>query len=261
MKIFLIALSAAFLLGCAKQERIPVNAQKSSVQVEKKQTSPDYWLSKENWTISDPFTELDENLWNAVNREENYNNELQAYSKSQANTEDGRLSLTAERHGTGYRSGLIDTKGKVSIHYGTIEFRAKLPLGKGFFPAVWLLPAEDKPLPEIDILESIGEPEVFMVQHWSEGDELRSRYDSLNLSEPESFHTYRLEWTEEKVTWKIDGKVRFESYKNIPDEPMYLTLNLAVGGDWPGSPDSSTPFPSAFVIDYVTITQTGGKPQ
>jgi beta-glucanase (GH16 family) len=148
-----------------------------------------------------------------------------------------------------YVSGLITTQPSFTQTYGYFEIRAKLPRGKGVWPAFWLLPADLSWPPEIDVMESVGDPsKVYAVYHSNaakiEGKEFRVT--------PDDFHTYAVSWTKDDIAWFIDGKeVRREKTPADMHKPMYMLANVASGGDWAGSPDASTPFPARYVIDYI----------
>ncbi|WP_404459449.1 family 16 glycosylhydrolase [Sutcliffiella horikoshii] len=204
---------------------------------------------------------LNNGIWEVLVREQNYNNELQYYHEDNVKVEDGTLKLTArnERKGSKeYTSGSIHTKNEFPILFGNIKIKAKFPHGKGLFPAIWLTPIDNsKYLPEIDIMEVIGsEPEIiFFVSHREdELGNLQSVHDSYTIEDHNEYHIYELNWTEEKIEWLIDGVVVFVIKDDIPVEPMKLMINLAVGGDWPGSPNDKSIFPADFIIDYVEIT-------
>jgi len=148
-----------------------------------------------------------------------------------------------------YMSGAITTQPSFSQTYGFFEMRARLPRGKGLWPAFWLLPLDQSWPPEIDVMESIGNPaQVFLNTHSTvtkqEGFERRIA--------PEEFHTFAVSWDPMNVIWYIDGR---ESGRQAtpPDmhKPMYMLANLAVGGHWPGAPDGSTRFPATYEIDFI----------
>jgi beta-glucanase (GH16 family) len=194
-----------------------------------------------------------------VDKGNNYNNELQYYKKNNIKIIDeilhivGKKESYKEHH---YTSGQINTLNKKHIKYGRIEIRAKHPAGKGFFPAIWLLPVDQsKGLPELDIFEVIGNDplQVYMVHHTGTVDNINSSYDTLWIEDYNKFHVYALEWDENEIRWYVDDTLGFSSRKGIPNEPMYLIINLAIGGDWPGEPNEFTPFPSSFEIDFVKI--------
>ena len=140
-----------------------------------------------------------------------------------------------------------------------VEVRAKVPKGKGLWPAIWMLPTDFTSKPEFDLLEILGhEPtKVYMSVHFLDDDENRARereiYEGPDFSE--DWHTFGFDWHEDTLIWYIDGEERwrYEDAGHISHKPMYLLINLAVGGSWAGDPDDSTPFPSAFEIDYVRI--------
>ncbi|WP_334164268.1 glycoside hydrolase family 16 protein [Phenylobacterium sp.] len=148
-----------------------------------------------------------------------------------------------------YTSGLITTQPSFSQTYGYFEMRAKLPRGKGVWPAFWLLPTDLSWPPEIDIMESVGDPsKVYMTLH---SNAVKAEGTEVAVS-PDDFHTYAVSWTRENVVWFVDGR----EVKRMPTpadmhKPMYMLANIALGGDWAGQPDASTPFPARMQIDYI----------
>ncbi|MCA1055389.1 glycoside hydrolase family 16 protein [Rossellomorea aquimaris] len=223
-------------------------------------------VSNEEWKLifQDDFDtdSFNEDAWNGINKGWNYNNELQYYRKENIQVGDGSLKLNAKKEeykGHTYTSAQINTKSKLEVHYGKIEIRARYDGGKGLFPAIWLLPADDsKTLPEVDIMEAIGqEPKkVYMVNHFGEPNQYTTNHQMIEVQDNEQFHTYTLEWNKSELNWYIDNVLYFSNRKGVPHEPMYLILNLAVGGNWPGNPDESTSFPSTFEIDSVKIYES-----
>lgn len=182
---------------------------------------------------------------------------------------DGVLSIVARRASQaergsleGYRftSGLITTHGSFTFRYGYVEARARVPRGQGFWPAIWLLDRRQPKLGEIDIMEVFGQKTRFLntTLHWQDGG-ARSlklvRSDVPDLAE--GFHTYGLLWTAEAIVMFLDGREMGRA-PTPPQlrEPMYLLLNLAVGGKFPGFTNASTPFPASFDIDYVRVWQS-----
>lgn len=211
-------------------------------------------------------TELDQRKWNALEREDNPNQELQYYAPENVKVVDNQVKLIAKKERKGskkYTSGQIETKGKFSFLYGRVEIRMKYPKGKGLFPALWLLPVRTETgLPEIDIMEAIGqEPfRIHMTNHWQEGKRKRVATHFYDTSKPSQFHTYALEWEPDEIRWYIDGKLRRKTNKGVPQQRMYLIMNLAVGGIWPGPPNRRTIFPAEMAIDYVKVYQKKGDP-
>jgi beta-glucanase (GH16 family) len=157
--------------------------------------------------------------------------------------------VQAEIGGRPYTSGMISSQPSFSQTYGYFEARVKLPKGKGLWPAVWMLPADFGWPPEIDIMESIGDPQqAFMTVHSgpvpTKGVEVHPNSDG--------FHTYAVSWDARNVVFYLDG-VETQRMATPADmrKPMYIMANLAVGGVWAGPPDASTVFPAKFPIRYI----------
>ena len=171
---------------------------------------------------------------------------------------DGVLTITADRApdalrprlgGYGYTSGLISSQPSFRQTYGYFEMRAALPRGKGLWPAFWLLPADLSWPPEIDVMESIGDPtKVYVTAHSKTG---KAQGIEARVS-GEGFHTYAVAWDAKNLIWYVDG-VEAGRQPTPADmhKPMYLLANLAMGGDWAGAPDNSTRFPATYAIDYI----------
>jgi beta-glucanase (GH16 family) len=203
------------------------------------------------------------------------NNELEWYTPNNVSVSNGTLKLTALKQtvsGGGstynYTSGVITTgrnssnvsaPTKFEFQYGYAEMRAKVPKGKGLWPAFWTLSCDQNWPPEIDITEIIGDAITNnnMTLHYSnsDGSEASSGGEWLGPDFSAGWHTYGVDWQPNAIVWYVDGveHYRYSGAANIPAEKMYLLLNLAVGGDWPGSPDSSTVFPATFEVDYVRV--------
>ena len=148
-----------------------------------------------------------------------------------------------------YVSGLISTKPSFSQTYGYFEMRAELPQGKGLWPAFWMLPTDESWPPEIDIVESIGDPsQVYMTAHSRQG----KSFGAEARITPHVFHTFAVSWDRQDLIWYIDGGEagRVQTPEDM-HKPMYMLANLAVGGNWPGAPDASTRFPAKLMIDYI----------
>jgi len=218
-------------------------------------------------TFQDKFdgNALDLQKWNPNDpwgRERN--SELQAYVKDSFEVKDGVLRVKAEKRGAfyggkqrSYTSGMMTTLGKFSQQYGRFEIRCRVPNGKGMWPAFWLLPEALGWPPEIDVLEILGhEPDkVYMTHHFRDA-EKKHKSDGGSWRGPDfsvGFHEFAVEWSAQRIQWFVDGVERFRSEKSIPHGKMYLLVNLAVGGGWPGAPDEKTHFPAAFEVDYVRV--------
>lgn len=205
------------------------------------------------------------------------NNELQVYTARRpenARVENGQLIIEAHREslqGRAYSSTRLVTRGKADWTYGRIAVRARLPRGRGCWPAIWMLPLKWKyggwpHSGEIDIMEHVGyEPDsVFSAVHTLAFNGMNGTQQVQSLLLPDAarqFHEYSLRWTPDYLEFMVDGKVfhRFqkqnEQYDHWPfDQPFYLVLNLAVGGNWGGKKgvDESI-WPQRFEIDYVRV--------
>lgn len=219
------------------------------------------------------------------------NQELEYHTNSPSNAAldgQGNLVITARRenpsnyncwYGTcQYTSARLLTAGKFSQMYGAIEARIKIPRGKGIWPAFWMLGDNIGQVGwpqcgEIDIMENVGHEPLLVhgTLHgpgYSGGSGLTSTYTSPN-NQPfaNDFHVYRADWTENAISFSIDGnqyatKTSGDTRGNpwVFDHKFFIILNVAVGGAWPGSPDSSTTFPQSMVVDYVRVySKSGGS--
>lgn len=208
------------------------------------------------------------------------NNELQYYTDREENIfiEDEMLHIVAreESHeGSNYTSARIRTINQGDWRYGRFEIRAKLPKGQGIWPAIWMMPTENvyggwAASGEIDIMELVGhEPDaVHGTLHyggqWPENTYSGNEYQLDDGTFNDDFHTFALEWEEGEIRWYVDGENYqtqtdwHSSDQSFPapfDEEFHMIMNVAVGGDWPGSPDGSTQFPQEMVIDYIRVYQ------
>lgn len=148
-----------------------------------------------------------------------------------------------------YMSGVITTQPSFSQTYGYFEMRARLPRGKGLWPAFWLLPLDQSWPPEIDVMESIGDPSQVYVTTHSKTTKVPGFEPKVA---PDEFHTFAVSWDVSDVIWYIDGKeVGRHATPADMHKPMFMLANLAVGGNWPGRPDASTRFPAKYEIDYI----------
>lgn len=148
-----------------------------------------------------------------------------------------------------YHSGVLTTQPSFSQLYGYFEMRARLPRGKGMWPAFWMLPADNSWPPEIDIMESVGDPgQVYQTAH----SKTRKSIGYEPKVSPNDFHVFAVAWDRDELVFFVDG--RETGRQPTPADmhkPMFMLVNLAVGGKWPGAPDATTKFPGRYVIDYV----------
>lgn len=171
-----------------------------------------------------------------------------------------------------YTSARLITKGKFGLKYGRFEARIKIPSGQGVWPAFWLLGNNIDTVGwptcgEVDIMENIGrEPStVHGTLHgpgYAGANGIGAPFslpDSAAFAD--SFHVFAVEWSANEIHWYVDGaeyasvgqQALPSGTKWVFDHPFFIILNFAVGGRWPGSPDSSTTFPQMMTVDYVRV--------
>lgn len=200
------------------------------------------------------------------------NNELQRYTADTRNVRldgQGHLVLRVESTSEGYTSARIKTQGLRLARFGRIEARIKLPLGRGIWPAFWLLGSSFNgsnwpQCGEIDVVEFKGsEPAlVHSTVHgpgYSGGRGITATYTLPSGSFADDFHTFTMRWAAGSIRFFVDGiahhSVTTAAVEGrgpwVFDQPFFLLLNVAVGGNFVGAPDSSTQFPQEMVVDYV----------
>jgi beta-glucanase (GH16 family) len=250
-----------------------------------------------NWqlTWSDEFnapngSPPDPAKWNIVTAGNGFsNNELETYTNRPVNIQqqNGNLVITAQKEDlTGpdgiprhYTSARLNTQGLFAQKYGRFEASIQLPIGKGIWPAFWLLgnnhETEDWPnCGEIDILEAIGAPgTMYSTLHgpgYSGRNGISAKFPLPAGETIAAFHLYAVEWSPNNIKFFFDDHLIAErTPADLPpnttwvyDHPFYILLNLAVGGYWPGNPDATTTFPQKMLIDYVRVySRKSGKPE
>jgi beta-glucanase (GH16 family) len=206
------------------------------------------------------------------------NHELEYYTSRSQNlfVSNGNLIIEARQEaygGNNYTSARINSASKQQFQFGRIDMRAKLPVSKGMWPALWMLganyPTAGWPgCGETDIMELIGTNPKQIVSsiHWKQQDGSEGTFNnSYNLSPQDfsqQFHVFSLIWAQDSVQFLVDDQV-FETtgQKNVSsgvypfNSPFFLIFNVAVGGDWPGPPDNTTIFPQRMFVDYVRVFQ------
>lgn len=209
------------------------------------------------------------------------NKELQFYTRSPANVRldgAGFLEVRALKNTADlwcwngdacpYTSGRLTTVGKVSFVYGKVEARVQVPAGRGLWPAFWMLGTGGGGWPnigEVDVMETIGRMPntVYGTLHGPGYSGSQGLSVGRDLPGPVAggFHTYTVVKRPAEIVWLLDGREYHRvTPKDLPagtrwvfDGPMYLLLNLAVGGNWPGPPDAATVFPATMKVDYVRV--------
>jgi beta-glucanase (GH16 family) len=205
-----------------------------------------------------------------------FNNELQEY-KASGNylVSGGVLTITAKKVNDNnqfgsYTSARIISKNKKEYKYGRMEIRAKLPKGRGTWPAIWMLGSNIDVTPwpncgEIDIMEYVGynpgwvKGSVHCAAHYG-GNSIGGDYSVAN---EEEYHVYGINWTADKIEYYVDDKTKpYFTYSPDPitiadwpfNQPFFLILNIAIGGDWGGAQGvENTIFPVSMTIDYVRV--------
>jgi len=205
------------------------------------------------------------------------NNELQYYREENTSFIDGNLVIEARKEAFGgreYTSSRFKTQGKKSFRFGRVDLRAVLPEGQGIWPALWMLGTKISAVGwpacgEIDIMELVGHQanRVHSTVHFgtsnatrrNQGQSIRSS-DGNNFSE--KFHVFSLVWKENTLEFLVDDEKFFEFDRNdVGSDPypfndsFFFIFNVAVGGNWPGSPDATTNFPQRMFVDYVRVFQ------
>ena len=188
---------------------------------------------------------------------------------------EGNLTITAREEdyrGNAYTSARCNTNDKLEFTYGRVEARINLPEGQGIWPAFWMLGAEfpDVPWPdsgEIDIMEYIGK-EPYSTHGTIHGPGYSGSGGvgiSERLSEPvaDDFHVFGIEWEPDTISWYVDDEVYFTMKAEflprrrewVYNHDFFIIINVAVGGNWPGSPDETTEFPQEMLIDWIRVYQ------
>ena len=201
------------------------------------------------------------------------NNELQSYTNNSRNISKdglGHLVITAIKDGTGnYTSARIKTEGLFSQQYGRIEARIKTPTGSGIWPAFWMLGSNIKDVGwpqcgEIDIMEQKGKFSniTYGTLHgpgYSGGEAISTAYGLQNDRFDMDFNIYAVEWDENQIDFYVNNYL-YKRVKpsDIPGEwvfnqPFFIIMNVAVGGNFVGPPNINTPFPCSMYIDYIRV--------
>ena len=251
--------------------------------------------TKWDFDLGNGFYDYRNNLWIAGWG----NEELQYYTAEPANVsvKDSLLTIRAVKeslHGCGYTSARLKTKRRdgtllFSTLYGRVEFRAKVPWGKGLWPALWMLPASDAyggwaASGEIDVMEIVGDKphEVLSSLHYGSGYPERTLHTNVHPlpgnGSVSDWHVYAVEWEPGEIRFYVDdvlaatesfwwscSKTRdgaglearraadLNAWPAPYDQPFYLLMNVAVGGNFPGVPSPDTQFPAELVVDYVRV--------
>ena len=285
-----VLLSLSLLASCSGNngsETTPdTGATEATTEAVPATTTPDLDGYKILWSDEFDGTELNLDNWTREVREVGWtNNELQEYRDSEENVfvKDGNLVLKAIKTEVDgkpyYTSGKVNSQNKKDFQYGKVVVKAKVPEGQGLWPAIWMMPQDEQhygqwpKCGEIDIMEVLGNDTMtsYSTIHYGEPHaEQQGTLSSQSGSYSSDFHVYSVEWepgemrfyTDDVLVLKVNDwftAVEGEDDKPYPapfDQPFFVQMNLAVGGDWPGNPDETTNFDNAeFLIDYVRVYQ------
>lgn len=204
------------------------------------------------------------------------NNELQYYRDGDNNSyvSSGKLVIEAKDEGFGgrsYTSARIITQNKQSFQYGRIDIRAQLPEGQGIWPALWMLgdnfaTSGWPSCGEIDIMELVGHlpSTVYGTAHWSSASNQHAEYGGNRTLTSgkfiDEYHVFSIIWDAQSIKWYLDD-IPYHTLDITPSHlsemkaPFFFIFNVAVGGNWPGSPDATTVFPQRMIVDYVRVFQ------
>lgn len=199
--------------------------------------------------------------------------ELQYYRAQNTTVANGYCIIEAKQEnfsGANYTSSRIISKNAAEFKYGRIDIRAALPEGQGIWPALWMLGANFDQVGwpqcgEIDIMEIVGhEPnKLHGTVHWADVNNNWANYGGAvnsTIDFSEQFNVFSIVWDANQIRWLLNGT----QYHNISmseaqfdefEEEFFFIMNVAVGGNWPGSPDASTVFPQRMIVDYIRVHQ------
>jgi len=198
------------------------------------------------------------------------NGESQYYTNSSNNVivENGLLKITAKKEsfqGANYTSSRLLSKGKFDFTYGTVEVRAKLPEGKGTWPAIWMLGSNFETITwpacgEIDIMEHVGNDQnkIHSTLHYPNNFGGNANGNSITVANVSSeFHTYEVVWNKDSINFTVDGNEihTFSNSNNVPfNHDFFIILNVAMGGSFGGAIDENFT-ESTMEIDYIKVYQ------
>lgn len=244
-------------------------------------TYPNYTLAWNDEFNSTSLNPLDWNFEIGTGNGGWGNNELQYYREENVSFSNGFLIIEAKNeffNNNNYTSSRITTQGKKTFQYGRIDIRARMPQSQGLWPALWMLGNNISTVSwpacgEIDVMEMVGgtttsnrgDGVVHGTAHWSDANGSRALFgNSKQLGTGEKlsdeFHVYSIVWDSLGITWYIDNQ-QYHSLDTRPsalsefNQKFFFIFNVAVGGDWPGSPDNSTVLPQKMIVDYVRVFQ------
>jgi beta-glucanase (GH16 family) len=269
--------------GCTQEPPGPVISDDAKTSNATVNATPKAFADYTELVWSDEFngSSLDQNNWVYEVKDVWFNNELQATTNRRDNVTvtGGNLNIIAKPesyNGRSYTSGRIITKGKKDFVFGRLDVRAKLPKGKGIWPAIWMLGSNDSQVSwpacgEIDIMELRGSTPRVNNSTMHYGSSVAThQYKGTQYTLPTStpgdfstdFHTFSCVRGQDKMEFFVDGVSYYTFTPSLVtpyaypfNNPFYVILNVAVGGDFDGNPDATTVFPQTMQVDYVRFYQ------
>jgi beta-glucanase (GH16 family) len=238
-----------------------------------------YAQSLAGWKLvwSDEFNDsLDKSKWGLELQEGDHGSTTYTNRPQNLFVANGCLALQAQKENYGgqpYTSTQVSTRNKASWRYCRIDVRAKLPAGKGMWPAIWMMPFQPAyggwpSSGEIDIMENLGANTRldYTTIHFGSGNQsLQKTYTApATATLSDSFHVYTMVWDSGSFTFYLDsnnyGTINQWSPNNVAypkpfDKPFFLMFDLVVGGNWGGLPDNNTVFPQSMLVDWVRVYQ------
>lgn len=243
-------------------------------------STPDTYAGyKKVWNDEFNGTTIDRTIWNLETGGNGWgNNELEYYTDKDVNPNafiaNGNLIIEARQesyNGKNYTSARMTTQGKKEFTFGRVDMRAKIPKGKGIWPALWMLGKNITTngwpnCGEIDIMETIGSfpKDLHATVHYGNIGASNSTSKTAVYSQPtgdlsDFFHVYSFVWSQDTMEIMIDNISYLKTNKALIgnvypfNDPFFMIFNVAVGGNWPGSPDGTTIFPARMAVDYIRV--------
>jgi len=241
----------------------------TGVEMELGESDPPWLRPGWDLTFQDEFggTGVDLNKWEPRDIfESTRNQELQAYLEEAVGVGDGMAVLSCEKRQVAYGgvtkeyvSGMINSHGNFAQQFGRFEIRCRNAAGQGYRSSFWMMQEGDSAVwpPELVIMNRNGDNDTRLDVNiqWLQDTVIQKDYygyDTTGLSD--GFHIYACEWEADVIRWYVDG-IMFYEYRGegIPQAPMFMMVNLSIGGRFGGDPGPDTPFPGVFEVDYVRV--------
>lgn len=277
MQLLLSSFIATFVFLACRDERECCSSPTPPVYSVPADTIPFSNYTQLKWSDEFDGKQLNASTWeHEVNDKGGGNNELQYYTAEPRNAfvKNGNLVIEAikENYKTRqYTSARLRTKNKADFTFGRMDIRAKLPKGQGIWPAIWMLPTDEvygswPKSGEIDVMETVGHKPATLhgtAHYGPDWPDNKFIGDTLVLPTgdfSDDFHVFSIVWEKDVIRWYLDG-VRYHVIRPTDVQPhrypfnerFHFILNVAVGGNWPGNPNSTTVFPQQMLVDYVRV--------